>query len=157
MLLLPDDIFRDRMTLEDATALRTALESPVQEGPTFSWGVIASGGVELYGSPSGRDPTTAPAADSWWPQAFATELLALALRVDPAADYLVRFYAPKVQAAPLREIAVTGGPELRVDLEDDDGVGALAIPRDAAVLVSVESTGPGTVSLVPYLRRRLRS
>jgi hypothetical protein len=101
MLLLPDDIFRDRMTLEDATALRTTLESPVQEGPVISWGVISSSGVELYGSPAGRDPTTSPAPASYWPQAFDTELLALSIRADPATSYTLRIYDPKQGVLPI--------------------------------------------------------
>jgi len=156
MLLLPDDIFRDRMTLVDATALRDALESPVQEGPTFAWGVITTGGVEQYGSPSGRAPTTGVAATSWWPQAFPTELLALAIRTDPAATYTLRVYVPKLQAPPVRVVAVSGGPDLRVDLEDDNGNGAIMVPAQSGVLISAEASGVGSLSVTPYLRRRLR-
>lgn len=154
MLLLPDDIFRDRMTLEDATALRTLLESPVQEGPTISWGVISSPLTELFGSPAGRAPTTGIAAASHWPQAFDTELLALAVRADPATSYTLRVYGG---GSLLREIFIDDtSTDVRIDLEDDDGNGAILVPGRTSVVFSVEAAGIGTFTLTPYLRRRLR-
>lgn len=158
MLLLPDDIFRDRMTLEDATALRTALESPVQEGPTISWGVISTPATELFGSPSGRAPTSALAAVSYWPQAFDTELLALAVRADPATSYTLRVYVPKLGASPVREIPIDDtDTDVRIDLEDANGNGAIIVPGRTSIVFSVEAAGVGSFTLTPYARRRLRS
>lgn len=154
---LPADLFNDRLAPQDARLLREALSCPVQEGPTFSWGVITAPGTELYGSPAGRDPTSAIGADTYWPQVFPTEILALGVSLLAGADYTLRIYTSQGAASVLlREIEIAdGGPAFRrLDLEDDAGNGALLVPAPSGVAISVAASAIGGITVTPYLRRR---